>query len=185
MLFSIDLRSTARWIVLLALFSSVIGALALPAKAENVTGWLGDNFFEVVDGPIVYDFWGPLEDFRRDFEALDADHYLAKDTPPNSLLDADLFIFVLENWRAAQDIPYRYAELAPILDMVDLESKSTSRLIDISIDENGSPRPLRFYFISLQKVGDQYNNADCLVSYIYATSLFKDKNAQLSKMGCK
>jgi hypothetical protein len=163
----------------------VSSAIAAPVWADEDTGWLGNNFFDLVDHEIVYDHWGYIDGFRPAFEAVDSSHHLLPDSQPTTLFETDLFIFTLRSWEDVANIPYRFSELSVVLDQVAVPSSVSSQIFDIAVNDNGKRRKVRIYLISLSNVGPVYNTEECLIPYIYATSLFEDDNFQLTKVGCK
>jgi hypothetical protein len=178
-------QSFRKWLFLLTVSVGVSSGVASSSRDKSDRGHVGENFFEVLGRPIVYDFWGPIVGFRSNIEAFDDKGYLAKNSPPESLLDTDLFIFALKDWGGIRDIPYRYSELAQIFENTDIEAGGTVQSFDVGINYGGAKRPLRVYLINLSNLGSYYEVEECIVPYIYASSIFRSEDIPLIAGDCK
>ena len=184
-IFRLFLNKFLRYIFCMTILVGAAGIPAPAVKADGGNGWLGANFLDLVDRKIVYDHWGYIDDFRTAFEAIDSAHHLMPDSQPATLLNTDLVIFTLRNWGDVANIPHRFADLGVILEQVDVSSSDGMQAFDIIVGGKGKQRKIRIYFVSLSDVGPKNNTDECLIRFIYATSVFKDQNAQLKKLGCK
>ena len=176
--------------LLKTLFATLLcGLMMIPVKAEaEEPRSVGDNFFDYVDGPIKFEYWGRVEGFAEQLLIVDrAGHLL----PENQTVQDDvplLWLFLLEDWKDVENIPDRYAIFGDFLSNISPNETNTLKFFEIDYTHvDGTELPMRVYLISLARLPKPFQSLRCRAEFIYATALFgvEAQDAQLSKTGCR